>query len=320
MGKSLKMLKVFQQIKKVALKNYPVLISGERGTYKELVAKSIHYHSLRLKSPFVSIDLTALPKELAEVELFGNITGKASETLEKSKSKLLAANGGTLYLNGIEEMDMNLQDKLLQVIKNKPAEENTAFDIDIRIVCSTSKSLPEMIRKRELRESLSGIFQAAYIRIPPLRERKEDILNLAEYFLTENIKKFEIEPKEFSRDARNFLQKHDWPGNTRELENTIKRATILSCGPVITKKDLMIEDVGLYSLEEFLEEKLKRYLKEMIKLENCNLYASVLSEVEKSLIMIVLKETGFNQLKASKTLGINRNTLRAKIKEYKIHV
>lgn len=320
MGKSLKILKVFQQIKKVAVNNSPVLISGEFGTYKELVAKSIHCHSLRSKNPFVTIDLTAIPKECVEAEFFGSTKTKTSDIQEKSKSILKEAKGGTIYINGIEEMDMNLQDKLISVIKNKPLEENNAFNYDVRIVCSTSKSLSDMSKKRLLCDSLSDIFHNAYIRIPPLRERKEDILNLAEYFLAENIKKFEIEPKEFSKDAINFLQKHEWPGNIRELENTIKKVAILSHGAVITKKDLIADDIGLYSLEEFLEVKLKRYLKEMTKLENCNLYDSVLSEVEKSLINIVLKETGFNQLKASKTLGINRNTLRTKIKEYKIKV
>jgi DNA-binding NtrC family response regulator len=114
--------------------------------------------------------------------------------------------------------------------------------------------------------------------------------------------------------------KYEWPGNIRELENTIKKATILSNAAVITKKDLMIDDMACFSMKEFLEEKLKRYLKEMTKLDNCRLYETVMSEVEKSLITIVLKETDGNQLKTAKTLGINRNTLRSKIKEYKIRM
>lgn len=308
MGMSLKMIKVFQQIKKFSGKNSHVFISGENGTYKEIVAKSIHSNSLRSKNPFITIDLNAIPKELIEVELFGN------------KSKLKEANGGSLYINCIEEMDFNLQDKLISFIKNKSIDENDVVDFDVRIICASSKSLPEMIKRRQMQESLSAIFNNAYIRIPALRERKEDILNLAEYFLEENIKKFNLETKQFSKDARNFLQRHDWPGNIRELENTIKKASILSCGPIITRKDLIIDDIGQYSLEEFLEMKLKRYLKEMTELKNCNIHSSVMSEVEKSLIAIVLKETGFNQIKASKTLGINRNTLRAKIKEYKIKI
>jgi two-component system nitrogen regulation response regulator GlnG len=156
--------------------------------------------------------------------------------------------------------------------------------------------------------------------IPPLRERKEDISYLSKYFLAEAVRKFETGPKEFSKEAMDFLTKHDWPCNVRELENTIKRAVILSNSMVIGKKELMLEDVGSCSIKDFLEEKLKRYLKDMIKLENCNLYDTVLSEVEKSLITIVLKETEGNQLRAAKTLGINRNTLRSKIREYKIRL
>ncbi len=320
MGRSYKMLKVFHQIKKFAGKNSPVLISGEIGTYKELVAKSIHCQSLRSKNPFITIDLNTIPKERLEYELFGNIRSNVSKSNENCQSKLSEAEGGTIYINRIEAMDMVLQDKLLRIIKNKPVDEDNTFNYDVRIVCSASKSLPEMVKNKQLNDEFSSIFYNSYIKIPPLRERKEDILNIAEYFLEETIKKFELEPKEFSKEAHNFLQKHNWPGNIRELENTIKRATFLSNGPIITKKDLIIEDFDLYSMEEFLEIKLKRYLKEMTELEKCNLYSDVISEVEKSLIMIVLKETGFNQLKTSKTLGINRNTLRAKIKEYKIKI
>lgn len=320
MGMSLKMIKVFQQIKKFSGENSHVFISGENGTYKEIVAKTIHFHSLRSKNPFITIDLNTIPKELIEIELFGNIKSKQSDTQEKNKCKLKEANGGSLYINSIEEMDFYLQDKLISFIKNKSIDENNVVDFDLRIICASSKSFPEMIKRRQLRESFSAIFHNAYIRIPALREMKEDILNFAEYFLEENIKKFNLETKQFSKDARNFLQRYDWPGNIRELENTIKKASILSCGPVISKKDLIIDDIGQYSLEEFLEMKLKRYLKEMTGLKNCNLYSSVISEVEKSLITIVLKETNFNQIKTSKTLGINRNTLRSKIKEYKIKI
>lgn len=158
------------------------------------------------------------------------------------------------------------------------------------------------------------------IRVPSLRERKEDILPLAQYLLNEVTEKFETGPKELSKDARSFLLKYEWPGNIRELENTIKRAAVFSNGSVIRKKDFLVGDIGAYSIREFMDEKLKRYLKAMKKLDNGYLYETVLTEVEKSLFTIVLKETEGNQLKASKILGINRNTLRSKIKEYKIRI
>jgi two-component system nitrogen regulation response regulator GlnG len=322
MGRSPKMLKVFKEIKKVAPKSLAVLISGESGTYKELVAKAIHYNSPRLNGPFVTVSFTSIPKDLAEAELFGYEKGAFTGSTGKRIGKIEEANGGTLFLDEISEMDIKLQANLLRFIQDKefsPLNSNNFIKADVRLIGATTKNLKEVLAGGQFREDLFHSFNF-HVKMPPLRERKEDIISLAKYFLEEAIKKFETGPKEISKDARDFLVKYQWPGNVRELENTIKKATIFSNGTAIRKKDLLIEGVSSYSIKEFLEEKLKRYLKEMTKLENCNLYNNVLSEVEKSLITIVLKETGNNQLKAAKTLGINRNTLRAKIKEYKIRI
>ena len=323
MGKNPKMLKVFKEIGKVALKDLTVLISGESGTYKELIARAIHYNSPRLNGPFGAMSFTSIPKDMIEAELFGYEKNAFKGATEKRIGKIEAANGGTLFLDEISEIDIDLQAKLLHFIQHKEFSllgSNKPIKSDVRIIGATNKNLKQTVTKGQFREDLYYCFNASHVKIPCLRERKEDILPLAKYFLEEAVRKFETGPKEFSRDARDFLIRYDWPDNVRELENTIKRAIILSNSPVIGKKDLMIEDIGSYSIKEFLEEKLKRYLKEMTKLENCNLYDTVLSEVEKSLIAIVLQETGSNQLKAAKTLGINRNTLRAKIKEYKIRI
>jgi DNA-binding NtrC family response regulator len=323
MGKSPKMLKVFKGIGRVAIKDLAVLISGENGTYKELVAKVIHYNSLRLNGPFVAISFTSIPKDLTEAELFGYEKGAFSGATGKKIGKIEEANGGTLFIDEISEIDTKLQLKLLRFILDKefsPLNSNNSFKADVRIIVATNKDLKEAVANGKFIEDLYNSFNHLHIKLPPLRERKEDILPLARHFLKEAIRKYETEPKELSKDAKDFLTRYDWPGNVRELENTIKRATVLSRGAVIEKKDLLLEDIGSYSIKEFLEEKLRRYLKEMTKLENCYLYETVLSEVESSLITIVLKETGGNQLKAAKTLGINRNTLRAKIKEYKIRI
>ena len=176
------------------------------------------------------------------------------------------------------------------------------------------------VKKGQSLFDLFKAFHGVHIRIPSLRERKEDILPLVQYCMDEAARKFDTGPKELSKDARDYLLKYEWPGNVRELENMIRRATILSQGPLLDKKDLLMADIGSCSIREFLEEKLKRYLKEMMKLETCNLYDTIRSEVERSLIDIVLHETKGNQLKAAKTLGINRNTLRSKLKEYKIRI
>jgi len=323
MGKSPKMLKVFKGIGRVAIKDLAVLISGESGTYKELVAKAIHYNSLRLNGPFIAVSFVSIPKDIIEAELFGYEKGAFTGATEKRTGKIEEANKGTLFLDEILEVDLKLQAKILRFIREKefnPLNSNNSFKADVRIIAATNKDMKEAVSNGKFIEDLFNSFNHLHIKLPPLRERKEDILPIAKHFLKEAIRKFETEPKELSKDAKDFLVRYEWPGNVRELENTIKRATVLSRGAVIGKKDLLLEDVGSYSIKEFLEEKLRRYLKEMTKLENCYLYETVLSEVESSLITIVLKETGGNQLKAAKTLGINRNTLRAKIKKYKIRI
>ncbi len=323
MGKSHKIVKIFKELKRIAPKDLPVLISSENGTYKELVAKTIHYNSPRRNGPFIAINLSSIPKELAETEMFGYGKSRSRVDSEKTISKINEANRGTLFLEEISEMDTNLQEKLFNFMQDKKLrspDQKTFVQSDVRIIGTTCKNLKEIVKKGHFSENLYNVFNAVHIKIPSLRERKEDILPLSKYFLKEAVDKFETGPKELSKEAMAYLIKYDWPYNMRELKNTMKKAAIFSNGPIIEKKDLFIEDIGSCSISEFLEEKLKRYLKEMTKLENCNLYETVLSEVERSLIKIVLKETEGNQLKASRTLGINRNTLRTKIKEYKIRI
>lgn len=323
MGRSPKMLKVYKDMKIFAPKDFPVLISGEHGTYKELVAKAIHINSLRSKGPFIVGSLTSIPKDLIATDFFGYEKGALGGSSEKKVGMIEAANKGTLFLDEISAIDIKLQEELLKFIQNKefrPMNSNKSFKSDVRVIGATTINLKNAVAQGEFSEDLYNTLKGQQIRVPSLRERKEDILPLADYFLKELTEKFETGQKEFSKDAQNFLLKYDWPGNIRELENTIKRSIVLSSGSVIKKKDLLLEDIGAYSIREFLEEKLKHYLKAMKKLEKCYLYETVFAEVEKSLIAIVLNETKGNQLRASKILGINRNTLRSKIKEYKIRI
>ncbi len=320
-GRSQKMLKVFKEIGRVASKDITVLISGESGTGKELVARAIHYNSPRQMGPFVAINSASIPKDLIEAELFGWERGAFTGAKEKRTGKIESANGGTLFLDEISEIDLNLQAKLLRFLQNKefsPLGSNRVMKADARIIGATNKDLKDAVSNGLFREDLYYRFNVIEIKLPPLREHREDILPLAKHFLKEAQEKFETGLKELSKEAKDFLVKYDWPGNVRELENAIKRACVLSNGTIIEKRDLLLEETSSCSIKEFLEDKLKGYLKEMTKLENCNLYDTVISEVEKALIAIVLKETKGNQLKAAKTLGINRNTLRTKIKGYRI--
>jgi DNA-binding NtrC family response regulator len=323
MGNSPKIRKTLKEIKRVSPKDLAVLISGENESYREIVAKTIHYNSPRREGPFIAINLRTVPHESADAELFGCEKSEATRADEKASGKVEEADMGTLLLDEISCLDINLQEKLLNYMQSKqlrsPDQKDTRRP-DARLICTTGIDLKDAVNKDLFRKDLYDMLNDVHIRIPSLQERKEDILPLAQYFLKKAVDRFDTGPKEFSKETKDFFVRYNWPGDLDELESTIKRAAVLSAGPVIGKKDLFMEDFGSCSMKEFLEEKLKRYLKEMTKLENCNLYDNVLSEVERSLIAIVLQETGGNQLKAAKTLGINRNTLRTKIKEYKIRI
>lgn len=315
-------MKVFEQAAKIASQDVPVLISGENGTYKELVARIIHDNSPRRKGPFIAVNLVSVPMELAEAEMIGSGSSTEIEGQTRRSGKIIEADGGTLFIEEIFSADSDLQNKLTCLIRDKGIRLNDHNMIrsDVRIIATSSRSLNKADKKGKSPDDLYAAFHGAHLRIPSLRERKEDILPLVCYCMDETARKFDTVQKELTKDARDYLLKYEWPGNMRELENMIRKATILSQGPVVEKKDLLMTDIGSCSIKEFLEEKLKRYLTEMMKLETCNLHGTILAEVERSVIAIVLQETKGNQLKAAKTLGINRNTLRSKIKEYKIRV
>lgn len=320
-GRNKAILKVFKDIGKIASKDITVLITGESGTGKELVAKAIHHSSNRRTGSFIAINSASIPKDLLEAELFGWEKGAFTGAGEKHTGKIEAAKGGTLFLDEISEMDANLQAKLLRFMQDRrfsPLGSNKVIDADVRIIGATNQDLKDSVGKGSFREDLYYRFNVVQLKLPPLRDRREDILPLAKHFLNDAEKRFEAGKKGLSKEAKDMLLKYDWPGNVRELENAIKRACVLSNGATIERRDLFPDDASACSIKEFLQDKLKRYLKEMTELENCNLYETVISEVEKALIDIVLAETGKNQLRAAKTLGINRNTLRAKMKEYKI--
>lgn len=288
-GKNLKMLKVLKQIEKASAKDMPVLISGERGTGKGLVAKAVHFRSARRAGPFVT--LTAPTGE----ELFGNI---------------IPAEGGSILL---KEVDKQVRTKLTGFLKDRkfsPRDGSEAIKADVRVICTTKDP-----------DSEDPFYKSfnVHIKLPSLRERTEDIVPLTEHFLKKAEKLFQSGKGSLSKDARKSLLRHHWPGNVKELEDTVKRAYILSKNSQIEKYHLGLEGSSVYgSVKEFLEDKLKKYIKEMTKLGNSGLYDTVVSEVEKALIELVLKETDGNQLKTAKALGINRNTLRAKIKNYGI--
>jgi two-component system nitrogen regulation response regulator GlnG len=320
-GNSKAMLKVFKEIGKVSAKDVTVLISGESGTGKELVARAIHNNSKRKYGFFVAINSASIPKDLLEAELFGWEKGAFTGATERRAGKIQAAEGGTLFLDEIAELDMGLQAKLLRFLQEKeysPLGSTKTLKADVRIIGATNRNLKEQVDKGLFREDLFYRFNVIEIKLPPLRERREDIIPLAKYFLKKAVSDFELLPKELSKEAERALQNYDWPGNVRELENTIKRAVILSKNSIIEKKDIFTGDLSFCTIKDFLETKLNKYIDKMTTMEDSNLYETVISEVEKALFSITLKKTEGNQIKASKILGINRNTLSKKIKQYKL--
>lgn len=322
MGKSLRIMKIFEQIPRIAARDVPVLISGESGTRKELVARAIHDNSPRRKGPFVTMNLEAIPIELAEAQLLGVQRQSSGDVGGESGGKFAEADGGTLFVEEIFRINSRLSDQLTHVIRYKEVRlsDHDTVRSDARIIGATAGNVKALPVKGEPLYDLLKAVDAVHLRIPPLRERREDVLPLVQYFMDESAKRYNAGEKELSRDARDYVLKYEWPGNIRELEAMITRAVILSKGPRIEKRDLLMADIGSCSIKDFFEEKLKRYLEGMVKLESCNLYDTVISEAERSLIAIVLKQTGGNQLKAAKTLGITRNTLRSKVKAYKIRI
>lgn len=320
-GKSKGMLKVFKEIGKVAPKDVTVLISGESGTGKELAAKAIHNNSRRKFGSFIAINSASIPKELLEAELFGWEKGAFTGAVEKTAGKIQAATGGTLFLDEIAELDPELQAKMLRFLQEReysPLGSNKVIKADVRIIGATNKDLMECVKAGTFREDLYYRFNVIDIKMPPLRDRKDDILPLARYFLKESIRLFELPPKDFSKDAEKAMSAYDWPGNVRELENTVKRAAILSKSSLIERRDIFTGEYNGCSIKEFLEGKLNGFVNKMTKIDNSNLYDTVIGEVEKALFGIVLKETKGNQVKAAKVLGINRNTLNKKIRDYKL--
>jgi DNA-binding NtrC family response regulator len=293
--KNRKMLKVYQQVERAAARQTPVLILGEKGTGKEVAARTIHYNSTRMAGPLLIIED---PAAEGDAGLFGRATTKGI-----SHGKVMEAKGGTIVLKNVDRLEPELSRKLASFIKEKkfsPEGSDEAIRPDVRVVCSA----PTL----DARSALYKSFRTK-ISFPPLRERPEDIVPLAEHFLKNDCTALKTEAKRFSKGAKDFLVENDWPGNAGEMKNAVKKACLLAKEPLVERRHLASGDGSAYcSVMEFLDDKLKGYLKGMAKVGNTGLYDTVTSEVEKALIEIALKETGGNQLKASRLLGLKLKT------------
>ncbi|WP_291490516.1 sigma-54 dependent transcriptional regulator [Desulfurella sp.] len=244
--KSEKMQEILQLIKKVANTDATVLLSGETGTGKEVIAKLIHASSNRSKQPFISVNCASIPSNLLESELFGYEKGAFSGAIKTYKGKFEQANGGTLLLDEISEMPLELQAKLLRVLQEKVVDKLGSAEsvkIDTRIICTTNKNLAEQVKNGSFREDLFYRINVFPIFLSPLRERREDIPDLVNFFIKKYSNKFKKNINGISNDALEILLGYNWPGNVRELENTIERAIILSKEEFLKKEDIFLHGI-----------------------------------------------------------------------------
>ena len=329
-GNSQPMQEVYKTLGRVAESDVTVLITGESGTGKELIARAIHINSKRIGKPFIALNCAAIPHELLENELFGHERGAFTGATDRKSGKFEQAESGTLFLDEIGDMPLDLQAKLLRVLQEKEITRtggSQTIKVDVRIVAATNQNIGEMVKEKRFREDLFYRLNVVPISLPALRERKDDIPMLVDFFLQRAKQDLGIEVMEYSPEAITKLKNYNWPGNVRELENVIKRAALLSPNHVLTPADFP----GLHegeenvqsqdeSLEALVSRKLENSFAQMNLLEMNNLYEMVLHQVERPLINIVLKKAKGNQVRTAEILGINRNTLRKKINTLEIDV
>ncbi len=333
-GKSRSIREVYKSIGKVANSNVSVLITGESGTGKELLAKAIHLASPRASAPFIAVNCASIPKELLESELFGYRKGAFTGADESRAGYFEAANHGTLFLDEIGDMPISLQAKLLRSLQEGEIQRlgsTQSISIDVRILSATNQDLAKMVEEKQFREDLFFRLNVVPLVLPPLREREEDIEILAQYFIEKYSKEFSCPSKVLSEECIQLIKAYPWPGNVRELENVIKRTLVMSAGNVISAKEmtpmlrekkakLSKAEVEQRSLEDLISEKLSQFLDKFHELGSMELYETLLPMFERPLLNLILQKTNGNQIQAAKVLGINRNTLRKKIRNLKIKI
>jgi DNA-binding NtrC family response regulator len=300
-GTSGAMQKIFQTIDRVAKTDANVLILGENGTGKELIARAIHRNSSRKNENFASVDLGSITETLFESELFGHKKGAFTDAKEDRAGRFELANGGTLFLDEIGNLSMPLQAKLLTVLQNRKVSRvgsNKDTPIDIRLICATNMPLYDMVKENRFRQDLLYRINTIEIEVPPLRDRFEDIPLLANHFLKHYAEKYEKNLSKISDGAITRMHKHPWPGNIRELQHSIERAVILSNGSVLQPEDFNFtssagKEDGQLALEQYN-----------------------LEEVEKLLIRKVLKKYNGNITQAASELGLTRSSLYRRLEKY----
>jgi two-component system, NtrC family, response regulator AtoC len=310
-AKSPAMLEIFETVKKIADYKTTILLYGESGTGKELIAKAVHHNSVRRNKRFVALNCGAIPENLLESELFGHKRGSFTDALRDKKGLFEEADGGTILLDEIGELPMHLQVKILRVLQEneiRPVGDSRIIPINVRVIAATLRDLESDILEGRFRDDLFYRLNVITLRIPPLRERKEDIPLLVNHFIKRNQERLGLPVFGIAKDAMSALMDHDWPGNIRELENSIERAMILTDG----------NEVTLSSLPKTVRGNTTGTPRALAVPDN-ELSIKVLSRMlEESLIRRALEKTNGNRTHAARLLEISHRTLLYKLKEYNL--
>jgi transcriptional regulator with PAS, ATPase and Fis domain len=325
-GESPAMRKVFERTRLVAPTTASVLLVGETGTGKELVARAIHRLSPRSDGPYVRVNCGALTESLLESELFGHIKGAFTGAIENKTGRFEAAHGGTIFLDEISSMSPKLQVKLLRVLQEKEFErvgDSRTIRVDTRVVAATNQFLEDEIEAGRFRDDLYYRLNVVPIYLPPLRERREDVPALARFFLARHSEENRRDPPDLTPEVLEILLRHDWAGNVRELENYMERAVVLSNGRPLTA-ELLTPPGRTERRWKPLKARggdLQALIQQLVRLgiqslPRGTLYDGVVNRVERELIEQVLVECRQVQVEAAKQLGINRNTLHKKVGDY----
>ena len=335
-GRSAPMQEIYRVIARLVGTDLTVMINGESGTGKELVAKAIHDYGKRRGGPFIAVNMAAIPRELVESELFGHEKGAFTGANARKVGRFEQAEGGTLFLDEIGDMPLEAQTRLLRVLQSgefMPVGGRLPIKADLRIVAATHRDLRQLVAQGLFREDLFYRLNVVPIRLPPLRERVDDIPALVQHFLN-SARLDGLPPKTVEPAAMARLKAYHWPGNVRELENLVRRLTVLYAQDIIGAEVIDAELREGFPVRQALADGeradgftdvVARYVEQIFaerdgRLPQAGLYGRILREVERPLIARVLTETRGNQLRAAALLGVNRNTLRKKIRELDIQV
>ena len=334
-GRSPAMQEIYRVIARLTQTDLTVMIMGESGTGKELVARALHDYGKRRHGAFVAVNMAAIPKELVESELFGHERGAFTGATNRGVGRIEQAEGGTLFLDEIGDMPLEAQTRLLRVLQQgeyTTVGGRTPIKTDVRIIAATNRDLRQLISQGLFREDLYYRLNVVPLRLPPLRERVEDIPDLVRHFLRK-AQDEGLPHKTMDNEALDTLRRHRWPGNVRELENLIRRLAVLQAGDTISAASVSAElkepaktfaadsGEGPQSLSASVEQYLTQYfLAQGDRLPPPGVYDRIVQEVERPLISICLAATRGNQIRAAQLLGLNRNTLRKKIRDLGLEV